>query len=95
MWLLVGIGSIWLWCGKKTGRILVKAAGKDIKGKVGYAIGGIPPVAHLTPLLTFLDEALLQYDTVWAAAGVAESMCSMRPQDLTGLTGGQWLSVAG
>lgn len=76
-----------------TGRTLVKAAGKDIKATVGYAIGGVPPVAHLTPLPTLLDQALLQYDTVWAAAGIAESMCSMRPQDLTTLTGGQWLTV--
>ncbi len=77
-----------------TGRTLVKAAGKDIKAAVGYAIGGVPPVAHLMPLPTLLDEALLQYDTVWAAAGIAESMCSLRPQDLTVLTGGQWLGVA-
>ncbi|MBP6116997.1 MAG: YbaK/EbsC family protein [Neisseriaceae bacterium] len=78
----------------QTGRVLNKAAGKDIKLQVGYAIGGVPPVAHLRPLVTFLDQDLLQYETVWAAAGVAESMCSMPPQALTKLTDGLWLKVA-
>ncbi|MBP6345847.1 MAG: YbaK/EbsC family protein [Neisseriaceae bacterium] len=79
---------------EQTGRRLVKAAGKDIKAKVGYAIGGVPPVAHLSALVTFLDEALLQYETVWAAAGVAESMCSLPPKSLPLLTQGRWVRVA-
>ena len=38
--------------------ILGKANGKFVKEKVGFAIGGIPPVAHNQPLQTLLDEDL-------------------------------------
>ena len=40
-----------------------------VRDATGFAIGGIPPLGHPTPLKTWLDEDLLQYETVWAAAG--------------------------
>ena len=48
----------------------------------GYAIGGIPPFAHATALATYVDRDLLQYDTVWAAAGTPNAIFSVDPAAL-------------
>ena len=48
----------------------------------GFAIGGIPPLGHDTPLATFMDEALLAYDVVWAAAGTPDAVFPIAPAQL-------------
>ena len=40
-----------------------------VRELTGFAIGGVAPLGSLTPLATFLDEDLLAYETIWAAAG--------------------------
>ena len=47
------------------GTPLQMAKGKRIKQEVGFAIGGVPPLAHDVALKTWLDVRLLQFDTVW------------------------------
>jgi len=59
-----------------------------------YAIGGVPPVAHLEPLLTILDPDLKNYDVIWAAAGTPNAVFELVPGDLTKLTGGRWVPLA-
>ncbi|HEY5259457.1 MAG TPA: YbaK/EbsC family protein, partial [Rhabdochlamydiaceae bacterium] len=54
---------------RATGLRLVKADGKFVKERVGFAIGGVPPVGHLEKVRTILDPALKNYDCLWAAAG--------------------------
>lgn len=53
-----------------------------VRELTGYAIGGIPPFAHATALATYLDRDLLQYDTVWAAAGTPNAIFSVDPAAL-------------
>jgi prolyl-tRNA editing enzyme YbaK/EbsC (Cys-tRNA(Pro) deacylase) len=53
----------------------------------GYAIGGIPPLGHDTPLATYFDRDLLQYGVVWAAAGTPESVFAVAPSQLAERTG--------
>ena len=79
---------------KATGIKLGLADGKFVKEKVGYAIGGIPPVGHLEPLETLLDEDLKQYDVIWAAAGTPFAVFQLRPADLAPLTRGTWIDLA-
>lgn len=67
----------------KTGR----ADAEFVRSKTGYAIGGVPPVAHATPPVTLIDQDLLRFDEVWAAAGHPHGVFRLRPQDLTALTG--------
>ena len=55
--------------GQEVGR--ADAAG--VRAATGYAIGGVPPFGHPTPLPTVIDEDLLTHDEVWAAAGIANS----------------------
>ena len=73
---------------------LDKADPDFVKARVGYAIGGVPPVAHLEPLLTILDPDLKNYDVIWAAAGTPNAVFELVPGDLTKLTGGRWVPLA-
>lgn len=59
----------------------------------GYAIGGIPPFGHSPRLDTFVDRDLMQYATLWAAAGTSNSVFSISPRDLVKATNGKLVSV--
>jgi prolyl-tRNA editing enzyme YbaK/EbsC (Cys-tRNA(Pro) deacylase) len=76
------------------GEPLEKASAEFVAEHTGFAIGGVPPVGHASPLDTFLDEDLLQYDVVWAAAGTPNAVFSLRPEELEKITGGQWIKVS-
>lgn len=77
-----------------TGISLEKAKGAMVKEKTGFAIGGVPPVGHTTPIETVLDRDLQQYQTIWAAAGTPHAVFQLTPQDLAQLTGGAWIELA-
>lgn len=77
-----------------TGFKLGKADGSYVKEKVGYAIGGIPPVGHNEPLETILDTDLRKYDVIWAAAGTPFAVFQMKPADLQPLTNGRWIELS-
>ena len=57
-----------------------------VRDVTGYAIGGIPPFAHAQPLTTFFDRHLLQFATVWAAAGTPNSVFAVAPDKLAEVT---------
>ena len=78
----------------ETGLKLGKADGSFVEKTVGYAIGGIPPVAHITPLETILDPDLKKYDVIWAAAGTPFAVFRLKPADLDLLTGGTWIELS-
>lgn len=59
----------------------------------GYAIGGIPPLGHLNPIETYVDEDLLQYEKVWAAAGTPNAVFEMNANQLEKMTGGKVVVV--
>ena len=75
------------------GLSLQMAKGKRIKQEVGFAIGGVPPLAHDVVLKTWLDVRLLQYATVWAAAGSPFAVFGVTPQELQRVTGAAWMAV--
>jgi prolyl-tRNA editing enzyme YbaK/EbsC (Cys-tRNA(Pro) deacylase) len=56
--------------------------GRAVREMTGFAIGGIPPFGHAMPLATFMDQDLLQYDVVWAAAGTPKAVFSADPKKL-------------
>ena len=70
------------------GESIGKADAEFVRDKTGYAIGGVAPIGHASPPATFIDEDLLRFDTIWAAAGTPFAVFRLRPQDLPGLTGG-------
>ena len=57
-----------------------------VRALTGYAIGGIPPFGHDTPIATYIDGDLLQYDIVWAAAGTPKAVFSAAPGKLRDAT---------
>jgi Cys-tRNA(Pro) deacylase len=69
------------------------AAPEFVLETTGFAIGGVPPLAHANPLKTFIDEDLLQLAELWAAAGTSHAMFKLTPHDLLDLTGGQVVSI--
>jgi prolyl-tRNA editing enzyme YbaK/EbsC (Cys-tRNA(Pro) deacylase) len=60
----------------------------------GYSIGGIPPVGHPRALPTLLDEDLLRFETVWAAAGHPHAVFPIAPGVLAQATGATVLTLA-
>jgi prolyl-tRNA editing enzyme YbaK/EbsC (Cys-tRNA(Pro) deacylase) len=53
-----------------------------VREATGFAIGGIPPLGFATQIHTYLDEDLLQYETVWAAAGTPNAVFEVDPEAL-------------
>jgi prolyl-tRNA editing enzyme YbaK/EbsC (Cys-tRNA(Pro) deacylase) len=45
------------------------------------------------PIETYIDEDLLQYTEVWAAAGAPRAVFQCDPSDLLQLTGGKVVAV--
>jgi len=78
----------------ETGIELGKADADFVRQQTGFAIGGVPPVAHARPLRTLLDDSLQRHVKIWAAAGTPESVFSMSPQQLQLITAGSWLDIA-
>lgn len=76
-----------------TGLRLIKADGKYVKERVGFAIGGIPPVCHNEPLTTFLDPTLLNYEWIWAAAGTPFAVFQLRSKEIEKMTNGKFLDL--
>lgn len=60
-----------------------------VRQVTGFSIGGVPPVGLAQPLHTVIDEDLLQYEVVWAAAGNPKAVFSLDPNDLESMTGGR------
>ena len=60
----------------------------------GYSIGGIPPVGHPRALPTLLDEDLLRFETVWAAAGHPHAVFPISPAVLARATQATVLRLA-
>ncbi|MEQ8333286.1 YbaK/EbsC family protein [Nisaea sp.] len=56
------------------GEPLERADPKDVREITGFAIGGVSPLGHLTPVATWMDETLLGFETVWAAAGAPNAV---------------------
>lgn len=71
------------------GEPLGKADAEFVRQQTGFVIGGVPPVGHSQPLLTFLDADLLEYTEIWAAAGTPHAVFRLTPQELQDLTGGE------
>ncbi len=64
-----------------------------VREVTGFSIGGVAPVGMPEPIQTLIDRDLLQYETIWAAAGTPRSVFSLSPDDLRQLTAGQVATI--
>ncbi|MBI9043819.1 MAG: YbaK/EbsC family protein [Anaerolineaceae bacterium] len=68
------------------GEKLGKADADFVRQKTGYAIGGVPPAGHTTTMLILIDEDLMGFEEIWAAAGTPYAVFKLTPDELLRLT---------
>lgn len=64
-----------------------------VREQSGYSIGGVPPLGHENELASYMDEDLLAYDRIWAAAGSPRAVFPVDPQRIVEVTGAQVANV--
>jgi Cys-tRNA(Pro) deacylase len=79
--------------GKLAGGTVRRADPETVKQVTGYSIGGVSPLGHPAPLPVYIDPDLLQYDLIYAAAGVPECVFPLTPEELIRGTGGRVADV--
>ena len=72
---------------------IIRADADFVRAVTGFAIGGVPPLGHAQKMETYLDEDLLQYKTVWGAAGTPNAIFELTPNDLIKMTDGKVVRV--
>jgi len=75
------------------GEKLDKADADFVLSQTGFAIGGIPPVGHSYPITTLIDEDLMQYEEIWAAAGTPNAVFRLTPKDLAKIAKGDIICI--
>lgn len=75
------------------GEQVEKADANFVLVNTGFAIGGIPPVGHAFPIETLIDQDLMAYELIWAAAGTPNAVFKLHPGDLVKMTDGKIISM--
>lgn len=68
------------------GEPLGRADADPVRRVTGFAIGGVAPLGHLSPLPVHADPRLLAFAVVWAAAGTPRHIFPLAPADLLRIT---------
>ena len=79
--------------GQAQGEPIAKADADYVRLRTGFAIGGVPPLGHAEPLNIFIDQDLLQYAEIWAAAGTPHAVFCLTPAQLVAMTGGRVVKI--
>jgi prolyl-tRNA editing enzyme YbaK/EbsC (Cys-tRNA(Pro) deacylase) len=65
-----------------------------VKENSGFSIGGVAPIGWINaPSITLIDEALNDYDVIWAAAGHPHAVFPTSYSELLGCTGAKSMMV--
>jgi prolyl-tRNA editing enzyme YbaK/EbsC (Cys-tRNA(Pro) deacylase) len=64
-----------------------------VRTTTGFAIGGVPPIGHISKMDTYLDVDIMQYPTIWAAGGTPNAVFELTPGALQIMTGGKVVEV--
>jgi prolyl-tRNA editing enzyme YbaK/EbsC (Cys-tRNA(Pro) deacylase) len=75
------------------GEAIGKADAAFVREKTGFAIGGVPPIAHDVPPQVFLDEDLAALEPIWAAAGHPHAVFRTSFRELCRLTRGRVIAL--
>lgn len=78
---------------QRLGEPIGKADPDFVRERTGFAIGGVPPAGHASPLEVYIDEDLMQFEEIWAAAGTPRAVFKLTPADLLKITGGTVVPV--
>ncbi|QYZ70801.1 YbaK/EbsC family protein [Neotabrizicola shimadae] len=77
-----------------TGEPMGRADGMLVRQVTGFAIGGVAPVGHLSPLPAWADPRLMDFSCVWAAAGTPRHIFPVEPTVLLRISGARLASFA-
>ena len=77
----------------RLGQKITRADPGFVLERTGFAVGGVPPVGHVTTPVTFLDGDLQRYERIWAAAGSPNAVFALTPVDLKSLTGANFYDI--
>ncbi|HSE09739.1 MAG TPA: YbaK/EbsC family protein [Nocardioidaceae bacterium] len=72
---------------------LGRAKPEFVREHTGQVIGGVSPIAHPTPIPTYIDPWLRNHSEVWAAAGHPSAVFSTSYDELVRLTDATALEV--
>ena len=76
------------------GEPIERARPEFVREHSGFAIGGVAPLGHAQPMVTFIDSSLRRFSEVWAAGGTPHTVFPIAPVDLLRVAGGTELDVA-
>lgn len=77
----------------EVGEQIEKANADFTREVTGFAIGGVPPIGHKQIIKTLIDEDLLKFNELWAAAGTPNAVFNLKSQDLEKITHGKIISI--
>ena len=66
---------------------LKRATPEFVREHTGQVIGGVSPLGHPSPVSTWIDVDLQQYDEIWAAAGHPAAVFATTYDELVAMTG--------
>jgi prolyl-tRNA editing enzyme YbaK/EbsC (Cys-tRNA(Pro) deacylase) len=72
---------------------LGKADADFVRERTGFVIGGVPPLGHMEAITTIVDEDLLQFKTIWAAAGHPKAVFELTTDELVEMTRGKVMNI--
>ncbi len=75
------------------GEPIERADADSVLKWTGFAIGGIPPVGFKLETTVLIDEDLMGYQEIWAAAGTPYAVFQLTPNNLLKITKGQVINV--
>jgi len=78
---------------EKVGEKIIKADADFARAATGFAIGGVPPVGHTEAIDTYIDDDLLKFKELWAAAGTPNAVFNLQSADIVSLTNGKVISI--
>lgn len=78
----------------RVGETVERATPEFVRQHTGFAIGGVAPFAHSTPVATFVDESLRRFEVVWAAGGTPHCVFPIKPMDLIRASRGTEMRIA-
>jgi len=76
------------------GEPLARADANEVRSRTGFAIGGVSPIGHLEKPQVWIDEHLLSFGAVWAAAGAPDAVFEITPEALVQVTGARSIVVS-
>ena len=76
------------------GEPVSKADADFVRQSTGFAIGGVAPVGHVSPIRTFVEESLAAHAEIWAAAGHPHTVFRLTYADLLRITRGMAVRAA-